>query len=102
MGAGPGVADHGGVSTKLHPPELGARSAGPGSIVTVEDRFGRYAEYELLADPDGGLPRHRVRASSSAGVALDGARPGDIVWFPEGEGRPRRFTVRDVAAPPGD
>lgn len=79
---------------------LGA-GAGPGSIVTVEDRFGRLAEYELFDDDEGVLPRRRVKLSSSAGLALRGARTGDVVWFPEGDGRPRRFTVHNVTTPPG-
>jgi transcription elongation GreA/GreB family factor len=105
MGRQRSLGDDGLVQTKLTDHDvlaaLRAAGAGPGSIVTVEDRFGRLAEYELFGDDSSVIPRRRVKLSSSAGLALRGARIGDVVWFPEGDGRPRRFTVHAVTTPPG-
>lgn len=103
MGVTSFLRDGAPVPTQLTEREAGPDldRAGPGSIVTVEDRFGRLAEYELLGDGEALTPRLRVGPSSPTGFALDGARRGDVVWFPEGDGRPRRFTVRRVKAPPG-
>lgn len=70
-------------------------AAGIGSIVRVEDRFGRVLEYELVARDDE-PPRQRVPADSAIGQALLGARPGDQVRITLENGRRRLVRVLDV------
>jgi transcription elongation GreA/GreB family factor len=105
MGLGLLVTDHEHVQTKLttHADRAAVRRdrAGARSIVTVQDPQGRLAEYELLAEEDQLLPRHRVRLSSAVGFALAGARVGDVVWLAEDGCRPRQCFVRELTAPPG-
>ncbi len=81
--------------------DLGAVNggAGLGSIVTVQDRSGRAAEYELVGRSLPAPPRTRVTLESPTGEALLGARPGDSVRVTLPNGRSRRVRVINVTPP---
>lgn len=92
-----------GMSAQGHTTELGdafrrARRAGPGSTVEVVDRGGRRTIYEIVAQAPAPAPEW-VTIGSPEGLALLGARRGDVLTIPAENGRRRRVSVVDVAQP---
>jgi transcription elongation factor GreA len=70
--------------------------AGLGSTVCVADDAGREAGYLLIGRRGGQSGRHEVTMASPVGMALWGARPGDVVDVRLPNGRSRTLRVLSV------
>ena len=88
------IADHPSASHDSEQHDDGAQF---GAVVRVQEQYGQEIEYELVGSHRLHAGTSHVSAESPVGVALLGARPGDVVAVQLPGGRQRILCVLDVA-----